>query len=62
MVNFKYLSSFCLTEPNSGSDAGAMKTFAKKKGSDYIISGSKCFITCAGVSDYYFVMCLTGEN
>lgn len=56
------LTSYCLTEPGSGSDAGAMKTFAKKVGGDYIINGSKCFITGGGVSDYYILVCLTGEK
>jgi alkylation response protein AidB-like acyl-CoA dehydrogenase len=37
----KLFSSYCLTEPNSGSDAGSMVTTAKKDGSDYVISGSK---------------------
>lgn len=63
-------SSYCLSEPNSGSDSRAMKTSAKKvnyslntkDGDDYIINGSKCFITGGSVSDVYFVMCKTGEN
>ncbi|EAS01437.1 acyl-CoA dehydrogenase (macronuclear) [Tetrahymena thermophila SB210] len=55
-------SSYCLTEPGSGSDAANMKTFAKKDGGDYVINGSKCFISNAGFSDLYVVMCKTGEN
>ena len=55
-------SSYCLTEPGSGSDAGGMKTQAKKDGSDYVINGSKCFISGGGVSDIYLVMCLTAEK
>lgn len=35
------LSSYCLTEPGSGSDSASMKTFAKKDGDDFIINGSK---------------------
>lgn len=62
MTPLNLFSSYCLTEPNSGSDAGAMKTFAKKDGSDYVINGSKCFISCGGISDLYFLMCLTGEK
>ena len=38
-------SSFCLTEREAGSDAGSMKTRAKKVGKEYIINGSKCFIS-----------------
>ena len=62
MVTMDQFSSYCLTEPSSGSDAGSMKTFAKKSGEDYIINGSKCFITGGGVSDVYILMCLTGEK
>ncbi len=53
------LTSYCLTEPNSGSDAGSMKTMAKKDGGDFVINGSKCFISGGGVADVYIVMCLT---
>lgn len=55
-------SSYCLTEPGSGSDSAAMKTFAKKDGGDYVINGSKCFITNGGASDAYVVILKTGEN
>lgn len=55
-------SSYCLTEPNSGSDSRAMKTTAKFDNGDYVINGSKCFISGGSVSDYYLVMCKTNEN
>ncbi|NDW60267.1 acyl-CoA dehydrogenase, partial [Yangia sp. PrR004] len=45
-----------------GSDSKNMKTFAKKDGDDYIINGTKSFITGGGVSDIYFVMCKTSEK
>ncbi len=45
--------SYCLTEPSSGSDAGAMKSRAVKDGDDWILSGTKRFITGAGASDLY---------
>jgi isobutyryl-CoA dehydrogenase len=51
-----------LTEPDSGSDAQAMKTFAKEEGDFYILNGSKAFISGAGASDLYLVMCKTGEK
>jgi len=41
------LGCFALTEPNSGSDCGSMKTYAKQEGDDWIINGAKIFITCA---------------
>lgn len=39
-----------------------MKTFAKKDGGDYVLNGSKCFITNGNSSDVYIVICKTGEN
>lgn len=49
------LASFCLTEPDAGSDVGAISTTAIKDGSDYIINGTKCFITNGTYADYYVV-------
>jgi alkylation response protein AidB-like acyl-CoA dehydrogenase len=51
-----------LTEPDSGSDAQAMKTFAKEEGDYFILNGSKAFISAADSSDLYLVMCKTGEK
>lgn len=62
LTTVEKFSSYCLTEPGSGSDAAGMKTFAKKEGGDYVINGSKCFITNGGASDVYVVICKTGEN
>lgn len=62
LSNFDILSSYCLTESNSGSDAGAMKTQAVEKDNGFVLNGSKCFISGGGVSDLYLVMCLTGEK
>jgi len=53
------LASFCLTEREVGSDAGAVKTRAVKKGDEYIINGAKCFITNGGVADLYIVFAST---
>lgn len=52
-------AAFCLTEPNAGSDASAVKTTAKKVGNDYVINGRKCFITNGGISDVYTVIAST---
>lgn len=49
------LSAFCLTEAEAGSDAGAMRTTAKRVGNEYIISGTKQFITNEGVANPYSV-------
>lgn len=54
------LSSYCLTEPGSGSDAASLSTTAVKKGADYVLNGSKAFISGGGVSDIYMVMARTG--
>jgi alkylation response protein AidB-like acyl-CoA dehydrogenase len=62
MTKFDIFSSYCLTEPDSGSDAQAMKSFAKDAGSHFVLNGSKCFISGAGESDIYVVMCKTGEK
>src|SRR3954466_7503617 len=47
------LASFCLTEPDAGSDVSGMRTTATKMGDEYVINGSKCFITNGGYADYY---------
>ncbi|XP_018328360.1 short/branched chain specific acyl-CoA dehydrogenase, mitochondrial [Agrilus planipennis] len=49
-------SSFCLTEPTSGSDAFALKTIAKKDGSDYIINGTKMWISNSDIAGIFLVM------
>lgn len=56
------IGSFCLSESHSGSDAGAMKSTAKPQGSDYILNGSKMWITSAGVSSTYLIMARTGTK
>lgn len=55
-------SSFCLTEREAGSDAGSVKTKAKKVGNEYIINGSKCFITNGGIASLYVVFALTAPE
>jgi acyl-CoA dehydrogenase len=52
-------ASFCLTEREAGSDAGALKTKAEKVGDEYIINGSKCFISNGGIAGQYVVFALT---
>jgi len=55
----RHRMSYCLTEPESGSDAAAMKSRAVKDGSDWVISGTKRFITGAGASDLYTYFAVT---
>ena len=59
MAEGKKIGAYGLTEPNSGSDAGGMKTYAVKDGDDYILNGSKIFITNGGVADIYVVFAVT---
>ena len=56
------LSSYCLTEAGAGSDAGNLRTTAKRSGSDYLLNGSKMFISGAGATDMLVVMARTGSN
>ena len=57
----KHFASYCLTEPDSGSDAASLKTRAVRDGDHYILNGSKAFISGGGVSDLYLCMVRTGE-
>lgn len=54
------LASYCLTEPEAGSDAAALKTRACLQGNDYVLNGSKAFISGAGSTDLLVVMARTG--
>ncbi|KQN80794.1 acyl-CoA dehydrogenase [Sphingomonas sp. Leaf67] len=60
LVTMDRLASYCLTEPSSGSDAAALKTKAVRDGDDYIVTGTKQFISGAGDNDVYLVMVRTG--
>ena len=53
------LAAFALTEPEAGSDASHLKTTAERRGTDYVLNGSKIFITNAGEADSYIVMAAT---
>ncbi|RKH22349.1 acyl-CoA dehydrogenase [Corallococcus praedator] len=48
-------SSFCLTEPSAGSDVAAMSTTARREGDEYVLNGTKCFITNGGYADQFTV-------
>lgn len=62
LISMEFFSSYCLTEPESGSDSAGMKTTAVEKGDDFILNGSKAFISAGGHSELYLVMCKTGEK
>ena len=61
LASAEYIGAWGLTEPNTGSDAGNMKCTAVKDGDDWILNGTKCWITHGRSSDIAVVICRTGE-
>jgi alkylation response protein AidB-like acyl-CoA dehydrogenase len=62
LVSGEKLASYCLTEPGAGSDAASLRTSAAVDGDDYVINGSKVFISGAGETDVLVVMLRTGDS
>lgn len=63
LVTMEVLGSYCLTEPSAGSDAASLKTTAVRDGDEYILNGTKAFISGGGESDVYICMVRTnGEG
>ncbi|MBU3055901.1 MULTISPECIES: isobutyryl-CoA dehydrogenase [Pseudomonas] len=62
LVSGELLASYCLTEPDAGSDAAHLRTRARRDGEHYVLDGSKCFISGAGATDVLIVMARTGED
>lgn len=60
LLTMERLASYCLTEPGAGSDAAALRTTARRDGEHYLVNGTKAFISGAGASALYVVMCRTG--
>jgi alkylation response protein AidB-like acyl-CoA dehydrogenase len=58
----EWLAGYCLTEPGSGSDAAALKTRAVRSGDEYVLNGTKQFISGAGANDVYVAMVRTGDD
>jgi alkylation response protein AidB-like acyl-CoA dehydrogenase len=61
LVTGEKLASYCLTEPGAGSDAGSLRSSARKDGDNYIVNGSKMFISGAGSTDVLVAMLRTGD-
>jgi acyl-CoA dehydrogenase len=61
-IEGKAIAAFALTEPDAGSDVAAIKTTAQRDGEAYVIDGRKCFISNAGVADFYTVFARTGTD
>ncbi len=62
LTSMDVFASYCLTEPESGSDAASLKTRAVIEGEDYVINGAKSFISGGSVSDVYLCMVRTGDD
>ncbi len=62
MLGGELLGAYCLSEPDSGSDAGALRTRAEHTGDGYRLTGTKAWITHAGHADFYTVMARTSDN
>src|SRR5699024_670950 len=62
LASMQKLGSYCLTEPGAGSDAAALTTRAVRDGDGYVLNGGKQFISGAGATDYYGVMCRTADT
>ncbi len=60
MIGGELLGAYCLSEPRGGSDAGNLATRAVRDGDSYVVSGTKAWITHAGVADFYDVFARTG--
>ena len=59
LASGEYIGAFCLTEPSAGSDAASLKSRAVKQGDEYVLNGSKIFITNGGEADTYIVFAQT---
>ncbi|WP_369207160.1 acyl-CoA dehydrogenase family protein [Streptomyces sp. PU-14G] len=62
MLGGGLLGAYCLSEPASGSDAASLRTRAVRDGEDWVLTGTKAWITHGGVADFYTVLARTGED
>lgn len=62
LTSGELLASYCLTEPDAGSDAAHLRTRARREGDEYVLDGSKCFISGAGSTEVLIVMARTGAD
>ena len=62
LCSMEHFASYCLTEPDAGSDAANLATRARRDGEHYVLDGTKAFISGGGLSDIYVVMTRTGES
>ncbi|MBX7554496.1 acyl-CoA dehydrogenase family protein [Streptomyces sp. tea 10] len=62
MLGGGLLGAYCLSEPSSGSDAASLRTKAVREGEEWVLNGTKAWITHGGIADFYTVMARTGED
>jgi alkylation response protein AidB-like acyl-CoA dehydrogenase len=62
MLGGELLGAYCLSEPHAGSDPAAMRTTARRDGDEYVITGTKAWVTHGGRADFYKVMARTSED
>lgn len=62
LISEPLFAAYCVTEPGAGSDVSGIRTVAKKVGSDYVLNGSKMWITNASVANWYFVLAYTDPS
>ena len=62
MLDGSSVGAYCLSETQSGSDAAGLQTRAVRDGDDYVLDGTKAWVTHGGVADFYNVFCRTGEH
>ncbi|MFI1827651.1 acyl-CoA dehydrogenase family protein [Streptomyces sp. NPDC020412] len=62
MLGGGLLGAYCLSEPSSGSDAASLRTRAVRDGDDWVLTGTKAWITHGGVADFYTVFARTGQD
>jgi alkylation response protein AidB-like acyl-CoA dehydrogenase len=62
LCTMEHFASYCLTEPDAGSDAASLRTSAVRDGDHYVLNGAKAFISGGGTSDVYVCMVRTGDS
>ena len=62
MIEEFLFAAYCVTEPGAGSDVQAIRTSAKRHGDEYVLNGTKMWITNGGVANWYFVLAYTDES
>jgi alkylation response protein AidB-like acyl-CoA dehydrogenase len=62
MLGGELLGAYCLSEAGAGSDAGSLQARARREGDHYVVSGTKAWVSHAGVADFYNVFCRTSDD